>query len=398
MAMMMAGRVLLVCALCVLWCTIGVVADGNKEEVVESVVPLSGPNGSQQLQEEDSRRKGRSENDEQVDETQMQKQRQDGEGHEEGSIQPAEQSVGLQLQSERPRVEEAGKRTEKEQLRQGKQPNPSVEHQTPSNLADKYQERGGKGDVPKERDKQKEEEIISQSRGETESHGKEKEKVATGPGSPEVILTEISQEASRSPPEKPLAENEQIAEENVGKKEEKDKQHEKKGDPHVQQQNGKQEKPHGPPTGSGSTQSSLATLPPEELQQKQTSAGSTSHLEGEAPLIGTESTSNGNNDPSLPSVSTNAGVAATHETDKEDAKVRPSVESTETTVNETDEQHEHLTENGKESAKDKTGVGANSTANTAGSDDSTAVIYFTSPLLPLLVVVACAAAAAVAAV
>ncbi|PBJ78444.1 mucin-associated surface protein [Trypanosoma cruzi cruzi] len=396
MAMMMTGRVLLVCALCVLWCTIGVVADGNTEEVVESVVPLSGPNGSQQLQEEDSRRKGRSENDEQVDGTQMQKQRQDGEGHQEGSVQPAEQSVGLQLQSDRPRVEEAGKRTEKEQLQRGKQPNPSVEHQTPPNLADKYQERGGKGDVPEESGKQKEEEIISQSGGETESHGKEKEKVATGPGSPELIVTEISQEASRSPPGKPLAENEQIAKENVGKKEEKDKQHEKKGDPHVQQQNGNQEKPHGSPAGSGSKQSSLATLPPEELQQKQTSAGSTSHLEGEAPLIGTESTSNGNNDPSLPSVSTHAGVAATHETDKEDAKVRPSVESTETTVNETDEQHEHLTESDKESMKDKTGVGANSTANTAGSDGSTAASHTTFPLL-LLLVVACAAAAAVVA-
>ncbi|PBJ77860.1 mucin-associated surface protein [Trypanosoma cruzi cruzi] len=395
MAMMVTGRVLLVCALSVLWCTIGVVADGNTEEVVESVVPLSGPNGSQQLQEEDSRRKGLSENDEQVDGTQMQKQRQDGEGHQEGSVQPAEQSVGLQLQSERPRVEEAGKRTEKEQLQRGKQPNPSVEHQTPPNLADKYQERGGKGDVPEESGKQKEEEIISQSRGETESHGKEKEKVATDPVSPEVILTEISQEASRSPPGKPLAENEQIAKENVGKKEEKDKQHEKKGDPHVQQQNGNQEKLHGSPAGSGSTQSSLATLPPEELQQKQTIAGSTSRLEGEAPLIVTESTSNGNNDPSLPSVSTHAGVAATHETDKEDAKVRPSVESTETTVNETDEQHEHLTESDKESIKDKTGVGANSTANTADSDGSTAVSHTTSPLLLLLV--ACAAAAAVVA-
>ncbi|RNC40558.1 mucin-associated surface protein (MASP) [Trypanosoma cruzi] len=160
MAMMMTGRVLLVCALCVLWCTVGVVADGNTEEVVGSVVPLSGPNGSQQLQEEDSRRKGHSENDEQVDETQMQKQRQDGEGHQEGSIQPAEQSVGLQLQSERPRVEEAGRRTEKEQLQRGKQPNPSVEHQTPSNPADKYQERGGKGDVPKGRDKQKEKKLF----------------------------------------------------------------------------------------------------------------------------------------------------------------------------------------------------------------------------------------------
>ncbi|KAF8284784.1 Mucin-associated surface protein (MASP), subgroup S132, partial [Trypanosoma cruzi] len=201
-------------------------------------------------------------------------------------------------------------------------------------------------------------------------------------------------EATRNHAEKPLAGGEHFDKENYDQKEEREKKREEQGDAHVQQQNGKHETLHGLPIEAGTTRGSLANSPPEELQQKQTSAGSTKQLEGEVPLINAESKSNGNNDLSLPSVSTRAGVAGTHEAAKGNAEVQSNAESTETAVNNKDDPNEHLTENDKESAKDKNALRTNATANTGDSDSSTAVSHATSPLLLLFVVVACAAAAA----
>ncbi|PBJ78577.1 mucin-associated surface protein [Trypanosoma cruzi cruzi] len=204
-------------------------------------------------------------------------------------------------------------------------------------------------------------------------------------------------EATHNHAEKPLAGSEHFDKENYDQKEEKEKKREEQGDAHVQQRNGKHETLHGLPIEAGTTRGSLANSPPEELQQKQTSAGSTKQLEGEVPLINAESKSNGNNDLSLPSVSTRAGVAGTHEAAKGNAGVQNNGESNETAVNNKDDPNEHLTENDKESAKDKNALRTNATANTGDSDGSTAASHVTSPLfLLLLLVVACAAAAAVA--
>ncbi|PBJ78406.1 mucin-associated surface protein [Trypanosoma cruzi cruzi] len=204
-------------------------------------------------------------------------------------------------------------------------------------------------------------------------------------------------EATHNHAEKPLAGGEHFDKENYDQKEEREKKSEEQGDAHVQQRNGKHETLHGLPIEAGTTRGSLANSPPEELQQKQTSAGSTKQLEGEVPLINAESKSNGNNDLSLPSVSTRAGVAGTHEAAKGNAGVQNNGESNETAVNNKDDPNEHLTENDKESAKDKNALRTNATANTGDSDGSTAASHVTSPLfLLLLLVVACAAAAAVA--
>ncbi|EKF29419.1 mucin-associated surface protein (MASP), putative [Trypanosoma cruzi marinkellei] len=61
------------------------------------------------------------------------------------------------------------------------------------------------------------------------------------------------------------------------------------------------------------------------------------------------------------------------------------------------QQHEHSAENKEESAGDKNAVGKNATATVGDSDSSTAVFYNISPLLLPLLVVVCAAAAAVVA-
>ncbi|EAN96503.1 Mucin-associated surface protein (MASP) [Trypanosoma cruzi] len=216
-------------------------------------------------------------------------------------------------------------------------------------------------------------------------------------GATERNSIESHLEATRNHAEKPLAGSEHVDKENYDQKEEKEKKREEQGDAHVQQQNGKHETLHGLPIEAGTTRGSLANPPPEELQQKQTSAGSTKQLEGEAPFINAESKSNGHNDLSLPSVPTRAGVAATHEAAKGNAEVQNNAESTETAVNNKDDPNENLTENDKESAKDKNALRTNATANTGDSDGSTAVSHTTSPFLPPLLVVACAAAAVVAA-
>ncbi|PWV08872.1 Mucin-associated surface protein (MASP) [Trypanosoma cruzi] len=387
MAMMMTGRVLLVCALCVLWCGAGGgVADGGEEEFVELVVPSSRPNEAQELQRGESRDKGDSEKDEQVDEAKPQKQLQDGGDHQaEGLLLPVEQPVEVQLQSESPRVEETENDTEEEQRR--KQEKSSVEHKTRKEPADKSQGGSGKGDVPKENEKQKVKEPISQSREEV---------VAPGTGTPEAILSQSHQEASRNLVGKNLAENKEIAKENNVKLEEKDKKREPQEQRHLQQQNGKQEALHGSPTGPAATQGSLAPAPTGKLQQTHTSAGSTKQPVEEAPLTETEITSNGTSDPASPSVTARAGDASTSDAEKEEVKVQTNAESSKTAVKEKDDQHEHLTENKKESAKDKNAIRTNATANTDDRDGSTAVSHTTSPLL-LLLVVACAAAAAVVA-
>ncbi|KAF5218132.1 Mucin-associated surface protein (MASP) subgroup S132 [Trypanosoma cruzi] len=216
-------------------------------------------------------------------------------------------------------------------------------------------------------------------------------------GAAERNSIESHLEATRNHAEKPLAGSEHVDKENDDQKEEKEKKREEQEDAHVQQQNGKHETLHGLPIEAGATQGSLANSPLEELQQKRTNAGSTKQLEGEAPLINADGTSNGNNDLSLPSVSTRAGVAGAHEAAKGNAEVQNNAESTETAVNKKDDPNEHLTENDKEFTKDKNDLRTNATANTGDSDGSTAVSHATFPLLPLLLVVACAAAAAVVA-
>ncbi|EAN95971.1 mucin-associated surface protein (MASP), putative, partial [Trypanosoma cruzi] len=217
-------------------------------------------------------------------------------------------------------------------------------------------------------------------------------------GAAERNSIESHLEATRNHAEKPLAGSEHVDKENDDQKEEKEKKREEQEDAHVQQQNGKHETLHGLLIEAGATQGSLANSPLEELQQKQTSAGSTKQLEGEAPLINADGTSNGNNDLSLPSVSTRAGVAGAHEAAKGNAEVQNNAESTETAVNKKDDPNEHLTENDKEFTKDKNAIRTNATANTGDSDGSTAASHATSFLLPLLLlVVACAAAAAVVA-
>ncbi|KAF5214732.1 Mucin-associated surface protein (MASP) subgroup S034 [Trypanosoma cruzi] len=377
--MMMTGRVLLVCAFCVLWCTIGVVADGDTEEVLEDFVPPSRADETQELQEE-LRGKGHSANDEQVDETQLQKPQKEGGGHQaEDPLQPVERSVRAKLQSEGPRVEETGNQIEQEQLLRGTQRNPNVENKTPTMPVDKPQGSNGEGDVSNEKEKQKVKETISQIKEEV---------VAPGAGTPEAISIEGHQEASRNPAEKTLVENKDIAKENNVKKEEKEKKSEQQ-ELQLKQKNGKQVTLHGSPTGPAATQGSLAPVPPEGLQQKQISDGSTKQPEGEAPLIGTESTSDGTTDPPLPSVSTGAAVAATSESDKREVKVSAIAESNETTVNETDDQQERIGEKDEESAKGKTAFETNQTENIDDSDGSTAVSHTTSPLLLLLLLVCC---------
>ncbi|PWU91027.1 Mucin-associated surface protein (MASP) [Trypanosoma cruzi] len=148
-----------------------------------------------------------------------------------------------------------------------------------------------------------------------------------------------------------------------------------------------------------STQQSPPPVKLQGMQQEGSAASSSEPLKREIPSVSTKSKSNETIDPPSPQASAGAGgAAATLETDEEDAKVRKDAEFSETVAREEGQQHEQPTDNDGETTKEKTALGTNKTANKndGDSDSSTAVSHTTSPLL-LLLFVACAAAAAVVA-
>ncbi|EAN97394.1 mucin-associated surface protein (MASP), putative [Trypanosoma cruzi] len=153
-------------------------------------------------------------------------------------------------------------------------------------------------------------------------------------------------------------------------------------------------------TGPNLTQQSPPHMKINGLQQEGSAASSSEQLKEEIPSVSTESKSNGTIDPPSPQASEGEGGApAALQTQEEDANIRQVVEFSETAAREEDHQHEHPPDNYGETTKEKPAVVTNNTANKNGgdSDGSTAVSHTTSPLLLLLVVVACTAAAAVVA-
>ncbi|KAF5216414.1 Mucin-associated surface protein (MASP) subgroup S001 [Trypanosoma cruzi] len=139
-----------------------------------------------------------------------------------------------------------------------------------------------------------------------------------------------------------------------------------------------------------------STPPPvakqQELPPKEVTTDLKEQLRKEAPSAATHSKSNGNNDPTLSSAPGDADAVANHSADKNTATVHNDTESSETVVTEEDHQNEHTADNEGENMKNQNIVVTNHTTSTQNSDSSTAIPHTTSPLLLL---VACAAAAAV---
>ncbi|KAF8304020.1 Mucin-associated surface protein (MASP), subgroup S097 [Trypanosoma cruzi] len=150
-------------------------------------------------------------------------------------------------------------------------------------------------------------------------------------------------------------------------------------------------------SGSEATRKSQSPVPPEALHKKELTDGLREQLEEETPLAATQSKSHGTTDPQSSPASAIAGEAAvTHDADEENATGRNDDEPIETVFADDHQQHEHPENIQKEPAKDKNAVITNGTAAPGDSDGSTAFSHTTSPLL-LLLLVACAAAAAVVA-
>ncbi|EAN96467.1 Mucin-associated surface protein (MASP) [Trypanosoma cruzi] len=157
----------------------------------------------------------------------------------------------------------------------------------------------------------------------------------------------------------------------------------------------KEKVPTASTTEPKSTPQSPPPVKPRGMQQEGSAASSSDPLKREIPSVLTKSKPNETIDPPLPQSSAGeGGAAAALGADEEDAKIRKDAEFPESAATEEDHQHKHSLKNDGEAKKEKTAFGTNNTAITNDSDsDSSTAGSHTSPLLLLLHVAAAAVVA-----
>ncbi|KAF8279634.1 Mucin-associated surface protein (MASP), subgroup S032 [Trypanosoma cruzi] len=400
MAMMMTGRVLLVCALCVLWCGAAVGTEGNGSE--EMADPSSSER-SQVLQN-------------------VLSEPTDGEKsleHKPCSVEPASDVDTAECTKAKTNNSDAISTDPLSPSHAPSNPNPQKGLQPVAPSTGPVQAHqpspvhveGVVEEVREEDDEAKRKELEEQNKQKNqESHEKqlsrEKPSVlkANQPVGQEPTLQGDSAQQGRKHQEEAPVQIQQ----------EKDVQHRELSQ-HDQQLQGHEEGRHpdeeqpqikaqketvatASSTGPNLTQQSPPHVKLHGMQQEGSVDSSSERLKEEIPSVSTESKSNGTIDPPSPKASEGeAGAAAALQAEEKDEKFRKDAEFFETAVTES-HHHEQPTENEGETTKEKPAVVTNNTTitNDSGSDGSTAVSHTTSPLL-LLLAVACAAAAAVVA-
>ncbi|ESS63053.1 mucin-associated surface protein (MASP) [Trypanosoma cruzi Dm28c] len=310
MAMMMTGRVLLVCALCVLWCGAG--CGFAKEKAVQDVqTDVSG---------DDERHKKET-------------------GKEENKSQPEKREGGNNAEVPPPPPPVA---TQPGQAPTSQEP-PSAQL---TNETIKPEDPAGK-DITRVQ-------TITPKRPEVEE---EAEPAGKTP-----------EEEKKGTKEKEVDQKEQ-----KGKDEKEHEQPQEQQQQQQQFERGKELPPLASPLGGEATQRSLSTVKSQELQQEHLTAGATEHLEKGVPSVSTQSASNGKtNSPTQSATPIAAVTAVTTEADKEKAKSRNDTESPEAAVTKRGEKHEKPTENDKTLATDTKAVGRNDTGTHDDTDSSTA--------------------------
>ncbi|EKG01223.1 mucin-associated surface protein (MASP), putative, partial [Trypanosoma cruzi] len=309
MAMMMTGRVLLVCALCVLWCGAG--CGFAKEKAVQDV--------QRDVSGDDERHKKET-------------------GKEENKSQPEKNEGGNNAEVPPPPPPVAT------------QPGQAPTSQGPPSA-----------------------QLTNETIKPEDPAGKDITRVqTTTPQRPEVEEAEPAgktpEEEKKGTKEKEVDQKEQ-----KGKDEKEHEQPQEQQQQQQQFERGKELLPLASPLGGEATQRSLSTVKSQELQQEHLTAGATEHLEKGVPSVSTQSASNGKtNSPTQSATPIAAVTAVTTEADKEKAKSRNDTESPEAAVTKRGEKHEKPTENDKTLTTDTKAVGRNDTGTHDDTDSSTA--------------------------
>ncbi|ESS60192.1 mucin-associated surface protein (MASP) [Trypanosoma cruzi Dm28c] len=380
MAMMMTGRVLLVCALCVLWCgTSGRCDDAKQKELLDqrSVSPLGGEVQRASSESIDGGPK------EATQGLEKQKRMDVGQQVNSGVQKPPDGVIAEEDELRKKRDELSPKTQNENEL------NPPPEH-----VANEQQENIARNNLMSR---------VGEPTNNPET--KDSSKLSPPTSDPPVSTPLTPNITNKTPPV--TAGNTAVGKEKGTDVENKDGKMKKTNEGkqqkiQTQQQQEQlrqvqQETLSASPTGPVKKESSPPPLgKQQELPPKEVTTDLKDQLRKEAPSAATHSKSNGNNDPSFSSATGDAAAFPNHSTDKNTATVHNDTESTETVVTEEDHQREHNADNKGENTKNKNIFFTNHTTNTQNSDGSTAVSHTTSPLL-LLLFVAAAAAAVVAA-
>ncbi|PBJ76566.1 mucin-associated surface protein [Trypanosoma cruzi cruzi] len=385
---MMTGRVLLVCALCVLWCgTSGRCDDAKQKELLDqrSVFQLGGEVQRASLESIDGGPK------EATQGLEKQKGMDVGQQVNSGVQKPPDGVIAEE--EEREDAEEDELRKKRDEL----SPKPQNENELnppPEHVANEQQENIARNNLMSR---------VGEPTNNPET--KDSSKLSPPTSDPPVPTPLTPNITNKTPPV--TAGNTAVGKEKGtdvenedGKKNKTNEGKQQKIQTQQQQEQLRQvqqETLSASPTGPVKKESSPPPLAKQqELPPKEVTTDLKDQLRKEAPSAATHSKSNGNNDPSFSTATGDAAAFSNHSTDKNTATVHNDTESTETVVTEEDHQREHNADNKGENTKNKNIFLTNHTTNTQNSDGSTAVSHTTSPLL-LLLVVACAAAAAVVA-